>query len=70
MRYDPVGEACSIERTHRGLFSGVGIMAADTVLLVLMLIGLRRDPHESSKGIWHLLYNQVTPITNAYLIKC
>ena len=57
-------------------------MVVDTVLLVLMLTGLRRDAHEASMltelrrgaheapvGAWHLLYHQVTPtpITTAYL---
>jgi len=59
--YNSFDQVCSLLRMHRGLFSVVGVLAVDTVLLVLMLTGLRRDAHERSMGVWHLLYNQVAP---------
>ncbi len=52
---------------HRGLVGAVTMVAVDTGLLMLMLIGLVRDGHRGSVGIWQLLYNQVTLTFAAYL---
>ncbi len=46
-------------KTHRGLVSSVAILAIDTVLLVIMLLGLRPYAYRRSTGIWQLLYQQV-----------
>ncbi|KAI9456847.1 hypothetical protein BJY52DRAFT_535964 [Lactarius psammicola] len=56
--YNSVVEACIVLKTHRGLISSTAILAIDTILFVIMLIGLLRHAHGSSTGIWHLLYKQ------------
>ncbi len=45
--------------------SVITVLAVDTGLLILMLIGLVRDGYADS-GIRHLLYNQVTPTSLMY----
>jgi hypothetical protein len=57
--YDPVVDACIIQHTHRGLVNVIGVLVADVVLLVTMLIGLLRHANKNSTGIWNLLYQQV-----------
>ncbi len=61
--YNSVLGACLVLKSHSALAGGVAILAADTMLLMIMLIGLLRHPHIGSTGtsIWHLLYKQVTP---------
>ncbi len=54
-------EACLVLKTHSGLAGAAATLAADTILLTIMLIGLLRHAHGGSVGIWHLLYKQVTP---------
>ncbi len=46
---------------HTGVYSGAAILSVDTMLLVIMLIGLLRQAHLSFAGLWHLLYKQVIP---------
>ncbi len=43
------------------MVGAAAILAADTILLVIMLIGLLRHAHGGSIGIRNLLYKQVTP---------
>lgn len=56
--YDPILEACTTLKTRRGLVNSIGVLAVDVVLLLAMLIGLLRSAHQSSTGIWYLLYQQ------------
>lgn len=56
--YNSVLDACVVLKTQRGLASSIAILAIDTMLFVIMLIGLLRHAHGSSTGIWHLLYKQ------------
>lgn len=57
--YSPIVDTCIVSHTHRGLVNAVGILVADVVLLLTMLIGLLGHAHRSSTGIWKLLYQQV-----------
>jgi hypothetical protein len=59
--YNSLFEVCLALKTHSGLIGAAAILAADTILLMIMLIGLLRRAHGSSFGIWRLLYKQVTP---------
>ncbi|KAI9456853.1 hypothetical protein BJY52DRAFT_1224092 [Lactarius psammicola] len=59
--YDSGLESCLALKSHSGLAGAAAILAADTMLLIIMLIGLLQHAHGSSTGIWHLLYKQVTP---------
>ena len=52
---------CFALKTHSGLVGAAAVLAADTALLMIMLIGLLRRGNGSPIGIWHLLYKQVTP---------
>ena len=45
--------------TRRGLANALGVLGADAVLLLTMLIGLLRHAHKHPSGIWKLLYQQV-----------
>ncbi|KAI9439564.1 hypothetical protein H4582DRAFT_1941585 [Lactarius indigo] len=56
--YNSLIGACVVLKTQRGLASSIAILAIDTMLFVIMLIGLLRHAHGSSTGIWHLLYKQ------------
>ena len=58
--YNPIINSCIFLHTHNGLVNAFGILVVDVVLLLTMLIGLLRDAHRSSIGIWKLLYQQVT----------
>ena len=58
--YSPIANACIIQDTDHGLLNATGVLAADAVLLLTMLVGLLRHPHRSSTGIWKFLYQQVT----------
>jgi len=55
-------DTCIVLHTHGvcGLVSVVGILVADLVLLLAMLIGLLRHSHRNPTGIWKLLYQQVS----------
>jgi len=57
--YNSVFGACIVLKTQRGLVSSIAILSIDTILFVIMLIGLLRHAHGGSTGIWHLLYKQV-----------
>ena len=57
--YSPVTGTCIFLHTHRGLVNAIGILVADAVLLLAMLIGLLRTSHRNATGIWKLLYQQV-----------
>jgi hypothetical protein len=57
--YNPVLESCIVLHTRKGLVNCIGALVVDVVLCVAMLIGLLRQAHRSSTGIWHLLYRQV-----------
>jgi hypothetical protein len=59
--YDSVFGVCIALKTHGGLVGAVAVLTTDTMLFMMMLIGLLRHAHGSSIGIWHLLYKQVTP---------
>lgn len=61
--YSPVEQTCIVLDTHRGIINGVGILVADVVLLLTMLVGLLRFTYRNPTGIWKLLYQQVTPKT-------
>jgi len=56
--YNSLFEVCLALKTHSGLIGAAAILAADTILLMIMLIGLLRRAHGSSFGIWRLLYKQ------------
>ncbi|KAI9439562.1 hypothetical protein H4582DRAFT_1536120 [Lactarius indigo] len=56
--YDSTFEACLVLKTDSGLVGAAAILAADILLLMIMLIGLLRLAHGSSVGIWGLLYKQ------------
>jgi len=56
--YDPEFDACFPLKTHGGLVGAAAVLAADTVLFMLMLIGLLRHANRSAVGIWQLLYKQ------------
>jgi len=56
--YNPLVNACIVERTHEGLVNSIGVFVADIVLLLTMLIGLLRHEHRNPTGIWRLLYQQ------------
>jgi hypothetical protein len=58
--YNPIASACALQHTDGGLGSAMGILVADAVLLLTMLVGLLRHPHRSSTGMWNFLYQQVT----------
>ena len=57
--YNPIANACALLHTDDGLVNGIGILVADAVLLLAMLIGLLRHPARSSTGMWKFLYQQV-----------
>ena len=61
-RYDSTVDACTVLHTDDGLVNAIGILVADAVLLLTMLVGLLRHPHRSSTGMWKFLYQQVTPV--------
>ncbi|KAI9456849.1 hypothetical protein BJY52DRAFT_536330 [Lactarius psammicola] len=56
--YNSIFGACIVLKTQRAMASSIAILSIDTILLVIMLIGLLRHAHGSSTGIWHLLYKQ------------
>ncbi|KAH9051921.1 hypothetical protein EDB87DRAFT_628354 [Lactarius vividus] len=56
--YDSAFEACLVLKTDSALVGAAAILAADIILLMIMLIGLLRHAHGSSIGIWNLLYKQ------------
>jgi hypothetical protein len=58
--YNRIPNACGVRHTEHGLANATGILVADTVLLLTMLVGLLRHPHRSSTGMWEFLYQQVT----------
>ena len=60
--YNPIASACAVIHTEDGLLSAIGVLVADVVLLLTMLVGLLRHPHRSSTGMWKFLYQQVTHI--------
>jgi len=60
--YDSIANACAILHTATGLVNAIGVLVADAVLLLTMLVGLLRHPHRSSTGMWKFLYQQVTHV--------
>lgn len=58
--YNSVFDACVPLNTHSSLAGTIAIPAADTILFMLMLVGLLRRTHGNKVGIWRVLYNQVT----------
>jgi hypothetical protein len=58
--FNPFVDACVVSQTHRGLANSIALLAADVVLLLIMLIGLLRHVGKNTTGIWKLLYHQVT----------
>jgi hypothetical protein len=56
--YDPIFEVCFPLNTHSSMESAIAIPAADTILLVLMFVGLLRRAHGCKVGIWSVLYKQ------------
>ncbi|KAH8984002.1 hypothetical protein EDB86DRAFT_169820 [Lactarius hatsudake] len=56
--YNSAFKACLVLNTDSGLVGAGAILAADIILLMIMLIGLLRHAHGSSIGIWNLLYKQ------------
>ncbi|KAH9173730.1 hypothetical protein EDB89DRAFT_685629 [Lactarius sanguifluus] len=56
--YNSAFEACLVLKTDSGLVGAAAILAADIMLLMIMLIGLLRHAHGSSIGIRNLLYKQ------------
>jgi hypothetical protein len=57
--YNPIANACAILHTDAGLVNATGVLVADAMLLLMMLIGLLRHPHRNSVGMWKFLYQQV-----------
>ncbi|KAN0132446.1 hypothetical protein V8E53_009872 [Lactarius tabidus] len=57
-QYDPISEVCFPLHTHNLMASGISVPAADTILLVLMFVGLLRRAHGCKVGIWSVLYKQ------------
>jgi len=56
--YDPTLGICVGRHMSRGLLNAIGVLVVDVVLLLTMLVGLLRYAHESSTGMWKLLYQQ------------
>ncbi|KAN0130502.1 hypothetical protein V8E53_011588 [Lactarius tabidus] len=57
-QYDPISEVCFPLHTHNLMASGISVPAADTILLLLMFVGLLRRAHGCKVGIWSVLYKQ------------
>lgn len=57
--FNPVVNACVVLKTHDGLPNSIGVLVADIVLLLTMLIGLLRHENKNPSGMWKLLYQQV-----------
>ena len=52
---------CNALGFHKSLSAAAVTLVVDTVLLMIMLIGLLRTAHRSLTGLWYLLYQQVMP---------
>lgn len=59
---NPITNACILLHTVDGLVNAIGVLVADAVLLLTMLVGLLLHPHKSSIGMWKFLYQQVTHV--------
>ncbi|KAN0130503.1 hypothetical protein V8E53_011589 [Lactarius tabidus] len=57
-QYDPIFEVCLPLHTHSLMISAIAVPAADTILLLLMFVGLLRCAHGCKVGIWSVLYKQ------------
>ncbi|KZV76807.1 hypothetical protein PENSPDRAFT_344092 [Peniophora sp. CONT] len=56
--YDPDVDACIPFATYKFLPNGIGILATDVILVVLMLVGLLRMEEARRSGIAKFLYHQ------------
>jgi hypothetical protein len=59
--YNATLKTCAVLGLRKCLLNAISSLTVDLMLLMGMLIGLLRQAHRSSTGIWRLLYQQVIP---------